>query len=259
MQNLYPLFERNRILKKELLWSLRDYSFSHIRLEYQKYSDGVLEGCDLTVGDGYITVGTGVVKHEGFIYLLTEETRVEYEPVEEYRYLKIHFRTDHASYDYIGYGWEIRLDQEEERGDNELELCRFKLKRGSILRSDYSDFYDLETEYDTVNLIHAAWAGIGKESISPAITRMFSVIVMEKEEINPIDFAFACQCLNVTKAVSRDVLDRYLNLRLECGSKKRESNQELFDDMLRVLNIIKGTSRPGRSAGSGRKRQIVVD
>ena len=26
MQNLYPLFERNRVLKKELLWALRDCS-----------------------------------------------------------------------------------------------------------------------------------------------------------------------------------------------------------------------------------------
>lgn len=34
MQNLYPLFERNRILKKELLWSLRDYAFGQLRLEY---------------------------------------------------------------------------------------------------------------------------------------------------------------------------------------------------------------------------------
>ena len=45
MQNLYPLFERNRILKKELLWSLRDYSFSQIQLEYQEYGQGIIQGC----------------------------------------------------------------------------------------------------------------------------------------------------------------------------------------------------------------------
>ena len=50
MQNLYPLFERNRILKKELMWSLRDYSFTHIQLEYQAYADGMIKGCDLEVG-----------------------------------------------------------------------------------------------------------------------------------------------------------------------------------------------------------------
>ncbi len=49
MQNLYPLFEQNRILKKELLWSLRDYSFSHIQLEYQEYGQGIIQGCGIRV------------------------------------------------------------------------------------------------------------------------------------------------------------------------------------------------------------------
>ena len=40
MQNLYPLFERNRVLKKELLWALRDYSFGQLQLKYADYGDG---------------------------------------------------------------------------------------------------------------------------------------------------------------------------------------------------------------------------
>ena len=61
MQNLYPLFERNRILKKELMWSLRDYSFTHIQLEYQAYADGMIKGCDLEVRGNELVVGKGIV------------------------------------------------------------------------------------------------------------------------------------------------------------------------------------------------------
>lgn len=57
MQNLYPLFEQNRILKKELLWSLRDYSFAHVQLEYQEYGQGILRGCEIQVRDGKLVVG----------------------------------------------------------------------------------------------------------------------------------------------------------------------------------------------------------
>ena len=45
MQNLYPLFGQNRILKKELLWSLRDCSFAQLQLRYQDYGQGFLQGC----------------------------------------------------------------------------------------------------------------------------------------------------------------------------------------------------------------------
>lgn len=46
-QNIYPLFERNRIMKKEYLWSLRDYSFGFMKVQYAEFSDGILTGCGL--------------------------------------------------------------------------------------------------------------------------------------------------------------------------------------------------------------------
>lgn len=75
MQNLYPLFERKRILKKELLWSLRDYSFAHFRLEYQEYGQGLLQGCGVAVQGGELVVGPGMIKYGDFICLVTEEER----------------------------------------------------------------------------------------------------------------------------------------------------------------------------------------
>jgi len=31
MEHIYPTFERGRIMKKELLWALRDYSYTALR------------------------------------------------------------------------------------------------------------------------------------------------------------------------------------------------------------------------------------
>ena len=71
MQNLYPLFERNRILKKELLWSLRDYAFSHIQLEYQEYGQGIIQGCPVQVQGRELVVGPGMIKYGGgFFFFL---------------------------------------------------------------------------------------------------------------------------------------------------------------------------------------------
>ena len=66
MENLYPLFEQNRILKKELLWSLRDYTFIHVQAEYGRYGQGFLKGWDIKVRDSELAVGPGLLKAGGY-------------------------------------------------------------------------------------------------------------------------------------------------------------------------------------------------
>ena len=75
MQNLYPLFVGDRILKKEMLWAVRDRSFMHLDLEYREYGDGILKGCGVRVENGRIIVEPGMIKYGGFIYLMPEHMR----------------------------------------------------------------------------------------------------------------------------------------------------------------------------------------
>ena len=91
MQNLYPLFERNRILKKELLWALRDYSFSHVGLEYQRYGEGILQGCDIRIEGREIVVEPGMIKYGDYVFLLTEAERISYFASERTMVLKMRF------------------------------------------------------------------------------------------------------------------------------------------------------------------------
>ena len=53
-QNIYPVFEPKRLLKKEMLENLRDFPRSLFGLQYQNYSDGILYGCDITGTDRII-------------------------------------------------------------------------------------------------------------------------------------------------------------------------------------------------------------
>ena len=78
MEHIYPAFERGRIMKKELLWALRDYSYSALQLQYQDYPAGIISGCHISVEDDMLTVGKGIVKCQDFIFLLTEEERIPY-------------------------------------------------------------------------------------------------------------------------------------------------------------------------------------
>lgn len=62
MENRYPLFAGGRILKKESLWDLRDYTFAGLQLQYEGYTDGIIQGCGIHVEGMNLIVGQEVCK-----------------------------------------------------------------------------------------------------------------------------------------------------------------------------------------------------
>lgn len=276
MQNLYPLFERNRILKKELMWSLRDYSFTHIQLEYQTYADGIIKGCEIEVREKELVVGKGIVKYDGFIYLITEEMRIAYEPTEQLEILKMKMEVDKRSEDFIAYRITLFLDNNPVKKEGELEVCRFKLRCGSRLRSQYKDFEDMATDFDTVNVIEADWGGVSGKTISPSVTGYFAENVLAESGSLPEDVSFAYLCLNQREAVSRKVLEHYINTRLgtkeEYSEKYRshrgeeksntgnclKDNRKVFEQMVQIINDIRSNRHKGMEIQT-KRRQIVVE
>ena len=47
MEIRVPVFAGRRILKKESLWDIRDYTYAGWQLYYAEYTDGLLKGCDI--------------------------------------------------------------------------------------------------------------------------------------------------------------------------------------------------------------------
>lgn len=275
MENIYPLFERNRILKKELMWSLRDYSFNHIQSEYQSYADGIIKGCEIQVREGELVVGKGLIKHSGFIYLVTEEMTIPYEPTEQLEILKIKMETDKRSEDFIAYRMTLFLNHEPPKKEDELELCRFKLRNGSRLRSRYKDFGDMATDFDTVNVIGADWSGITDRTLSPVVTGFFAKTVLAENGSLPEDINFAYLCLYQPEAVSRTVLEHYIRMRLagredaqgEDGRRTEaagdsvdslDRNMKLFEQMAWIVKNIQGNRRKCM-ADQRKRKQIMVD
>lgn len=258
MQNLYPLFERNRILKKESLISLRDYSFAHLKLEYQEYGQGIVRGCDLSVQGNELAVGPGIIKFGRFICLLMEEEKIVYAPAEKIQFLKLKAAAYHTSPDYVAYRAELCLDSEAARMDNEFELCRFNLRNGAQLRTHYTGFLDLQTEYDTINLIHASWSGLGGSSLAPFITRLFAKNILESENCRPEDESFAYLCLCQSGAVPPAVLTAYIKRRTGNREDTALNNSDIYRNMCEMLHKL------GQSGGKDKpvtreRHRIMVD
>lgn len=258
MQNLYPVFERNRILKKELLWSLRDYSFSHVQLEYQEYGQGILQGCALSIHENELTVGPGIIKYDKFICLMTEGERIPFAPADQMQFLKFRVETDRSFPDYIAYNIELKLDMDATLRNNEFELCRFNLRHGARLRGNYTDFADLDTEYDTVNLIHSSWGGLGGKTLAPKITRMFSEAILALESIRPEDRSFAFLCLSQPGAIPAAVLKNYVYGDPGGEETHPEDNPAIYKKMCDILNKA-GQGGVRRAGKRKEKHRIIVD
>ena len=259
MEHIYPAFERGRIMKKELLWALRDYSYSALQLQYKDYPDGIITGCGIRIEDNTLCIAPGIIKCQEFIFLLTEEERVEYAPTEEYVSLKFRLVKKEVLADYTRYITEFALDESIERKQNEIEICRFKLKEGARLRTDYKDFIDIQTEFDTVNLADATWAAAGGNTLSKEVTDYFARKVLECEEAEDKDIQFAYFLLQSREAVSYDILLDYIYRKTGKG-KQSITTKEAFRLLDSILNgIRKGTNtyRPqGRETTS---RTIIMD
>lgn len=254
-ENRYPLFEGNRVLKKEMLWSLRDYLFASACLEYQEYEPGILHGCKIQVQQEELVIGPGIVKCGEFICLSGEEMRISYEPSNSLQVLKLWVETETKKGDSVIYQMGLSLGASTEKKKNEFELCRFHLRHGAKLRDDYKSFADMATEYDMVNLIYADWSGRGGRTLAPEVTRHFARELLSETGILSEDRAFAYQCLSEKGGVPAEILRDYVRFRrnLEVGEKLDVLN--IYESM---CIIIKEAAIGGGQKKTGKKEKHKI-
>ncbi|MED0679995.1 DNA and RNA helicase [Aneurinibacillus thermoaerophilus] len=253
--DLYPNFKKGRILKKEMLESLRDYPRNFIDIRFRDYSDGIVAGADVLIGRDHLTITSGIVKHKGRIYMLENEYRLPYEAVGTETVLKIRFKEEVVYGDFTSYHTEIVLDDDVQVQHDELELGRFKLKEGARLRSEYKNFDDFATEYNTFNIIHVEYAAFRKSTFSPVILRYFAMEMLKSGSTHPYDVGFSMQCMN-QGSVDRELILYYLANRL--GTEYKEySNVQIHKYLGRILADVKGGIRT--KVVSGGRQRIIID
>ncbi|WP_310603873.1 hypothetical protein [Anaerosporobacter sp.] len=271
-QDKYPHFKRDSILKSEMLINLMEYPRDMFSLVYEDYSDGIITGVDVTVKDNemadnavvestfdsdedQIIVKSGIIKHQGKLYLMKEKQYIGYEATEKKMILKVVFDTPVITADFTTSRAKIVLSDEPVQGEDEMELCRFLLKAGAKLRQNYQDMDDFTTVHNTINRLYVPYAGIGGTTIAPEITYYFGEALMKSNVTNPYDIAFAMQCMQ-NKQIHRPLIMQYLKLRM--GATENINNEQIHSYFASILaEVQKG--RGSRSAGTRTGRRVIVD
>lgn len=254
MEIRVPTFAGRRILKKESLWDIRDYTYAGWQLYYEDYTDGLLKGCDIRAEDGQLVVGKGMLKFRDFIYLVMKEERVDYQPKNRWQVLKAEFSEDETNLDYKSYRVRFFLDEEMELGENQIEMCRFYLREGSALRDNYKNFADMSTEYDTVNLIYATVAGVGEKTLHPMVVRQFGEEIWNAKEKETSDFVLFYLAANNKGRVERQSIIKYLQ---DKGRKESEKDLSAWDNNMIYAEMERILRYRGAGRGKGYDRKII--
>lgn len=252
----YPLLEELHVLRTSALCSIRDRAFDFLPLYYADYSDGIVSGCSLQTEKDTIAFLPGIVRYGGFMYFLRESMMVAYEPTEEYRMLKLKFGMAEESENFLLRTVRLEISDDMSVKGDEMELCRFKLKSGAVLRTKYVDFFDRVTEFDTVNTVSCPYAAVGRSTLLPEIVAAFARDAMDYE-LDTLDQTF-CLAAMQNFSISYDQISFYLQRRLRMEAQEWD-NRGLYDGLCTVLREIQGGSRREiRSVRRGR-REVFVD
>ncbi|HEY8464242.1 MAG TPA: DNA and RNA helicase [Bacillota bacterium] len=255
--NYFPNFAKGRILKTEMLENLRDFPRDFLDIYYQSYSNGVIAGAGLIVGANTLTVTRGIIKYNGKIYLLREPYETPYYNTNLEMVVKVHFFEPTVGSDFTTAKTKISIDEVNTLGPQELELGRFKLREGAQLRSDYKDFFDFNTEFNTINIIQVEYAGVGKSTLAPLLLKYFASVVIKSNTTNVYDIAFAMECLNQER-VERDLIIYYLAQRQGIPVKDY-SNKEIYRYLTLIVKELGSGVRRNTDQRQKRPGRIVVD
>ncbi len=191
-----------------------------------------------------------------WITLLQEEIRIPFAAENRTVVLKAVFTIKEGHPDYLSYQMTFLLDQNIERQENQIELCRFHLREGSVLRDAYKDFPDLQTGYDTVNLVNATVAGRGQKRLHAAVLLQFADGMQERGGKDTADLAFCYEIRSHAGELERAAVLAYL---ADKGAAKMEQlygwdNEKVVREMEEIL--LEGRGTAGREQ---RKNVIYVE
>jgi hypothetical protein len=245
----FPKFESGGVLTAEQLVLLRDFPREMEAARYAGYGNGVLFGCHVTAADNAINAAPGVILSDGCFYRLNEPFSLAYKSGDAMQYINAVFTDESPKAGIHARRAEIVLS-EKPASDRQLELARFKLKSGARLRSDYTGFDDLITEFDTLNPVFCPQACEGGRTLRPYITKMFGKEALDCEPENPADMIFGMMCLQEDH-INLSVLQAYLG-------RKNTDLRELYLALAERLAVIRSSRS---TAGRMRKAppKIMVD
>ncbi|SFR97415.1 hypothetical protein [Anaeromicropila populeti] len=257
-QDSYPMFSRDMILKAEMLENIKDYPRELNNIMFQHHSNGVICGADIIISDGKcISIAPGIVKYNNVLYRLSGIKTCDEYAIGTEQIVKICFCDTYEDIYEVRNESTIIINGEEPNQKNEMELCRFILKDGAVLRQDYQNFLDFTTQHNTINIINVNYSCIGESTISPVVLYQFATEMLGYRLSDPFDISFSMLCMQ-QQPVNRTLIEKYIQRRVDNVAKGKLTNKQIHSYLSKILEMAKlGKDSPGMHRGN--TRRMLVD
>ena len=233
-----PIFEKGSILKQHMLEALRDYPYDYVSTLYANRGEGIINGFDITIDaeNNVLYLEKGVVKLSGQIYFSTRRIPISLQEEENYVFLNVtSSRVDG------GEGYSIEIIQKKEADVNEFEIFRY-VKNADIKEIEKID--DIcNSPMNRIDFRNVKKSVIGGSTLCDKYFEIFGKYIISSSNANPIDIAFAYQCLNGINNVQVVNLyfgkDNMSNSEIIDAIKKKVSKLEKsMDEEIREENVV---------------------
>lgn len=254
-----PIFEKGSVLTQEMLEALKGYAVDLGNLSYTGYSDGILSGCQVTMSGNMLYIHKGMLIYGQRLYFLSKEMNIVVNPGKQWQVLRIRIGNMNKAKNFLIGDMQLELASDVQENKDKIEICRFRLQDGALLRNKYRDFQDLTTEFDTINEIYAQWSGYENPTISNRVLKEFATEAMKKGVKDSADIAFVTQILSLdSKSMNREAIQFYIASRLQ-RTYTEMSNLDIYRGLQEVLRNVGKQGIEHRPVSAGMERRIIVD
>lgn len=229
-----PSFKDGVIIRAKKMQQLADQVFLLPNLIYYDYTDGIISGCEVYERDKRLVLTQGIIYLKGKLFIIDGDITLPYFATDRMTYLKICCTDKIFEKDGDEYIFCIDLS-EEEPDENEIEICRFKLQTGARLRYVYDDFEDMNTEFDTINIIHSKYSSKKYSTVSHKVLKIYSKEMLALKPTDPIDIFFCMQILGSNAVINIEEIVYYIETR----TKQRMDNLSNYSIYKGLLTILK--------------------
>lgn len=253
-----PVFKPGNILTHEMLESMKDQSINAEQMMYLGYSDGVVKGCKITSGQGTLTIGSGMVIVRSKPYYINTNIVLPIQPTNSTQIVVVRASEEENNKDFNVREVKVIIVPEHSMIPGDVEVCRFRLQAGAVLRTVYRDCRDMDTEYDTVCLKYAKWSAYEKPSLSMVVLKQFFQDAKRYQITAEDDKRFLNSiAASDGRTLNAAEINLYLSWKLQQEYKER-TTEEMYRDLLSVQRMLQS----GRSSMESRRmepRRMIID
>lgn len=250
-----PSFKDGVIIRAKKMQQLADQVFLLPNLIYYDYTDGIISGCEVYAKDKKLVLTQGIICLNGKLFIIDNDVTIPYFATDKLTYLKISCTDKIFEKDGDEYIFCIDLSEEQPNKD-EIEICRFKLQKGAKLRYVYDDFEDMNTEFDTINVIHAKYSSKKYATISNKVLKNYAKEMLSLKPSDSIDVFFCMQVLGTNTVINTEEIVYYI----ETKTKQKIdsiSNYKIYNGLLAILKEEKDKVKVEKTIKQDKKKILV--